>query len=86
MPNPLDNLPGCWQIDGMPPPTRTELAANIRAVMGRQRVTMTELSRLTGIPRSTLTSQIDNSLTVDNLLLVADALSTTPADLIGLPA
>ncbi|OBF77009.1 hypothetical protein A5751_22780 [Mycolicibacterium fortuitum] len=56
---------------------------NIRGEMGKQRVPMTELSRRTEIPRSTLASQINNgTLTVSTLMRVAAALGVEPAVLL----
>jgi transcriptional regulator with XRE-family HTH domain len=65
-------------------PTAHTLGATIRAEMGRQRISMLELARRTGVARSTLTYQIDKDvLTVANLILIAQALSVTAATLIG---
>lgn len=61
-----------------------DVAAVIRAEMTRQGVSVLELSRRTDIPRTTLAYQINNaSLTVNNLLLIADALNVRVADLVG---
>jgi transcriptional regulator with XRE-family HTH domain len=63
-----------------------ELGSNIRAEMGRQRVSMVELARRTGISRSTLYHQINiGTLSAPALVLVADALDLSIADLIGTP-
>jgi len=59
------------------------LRLNIRAEMGRQRVSMAELSRRTKMPRTTLTHQIDTgTITVETLGLVAAALELDPAELL----
>lgn len=64
-------------------PDATPAGLNIRAEMGRQRMTMSELSTRTNIPRTTLTHQIDGrGLTVDNLMRIATALGVTIADLL----
>lgn len=61
-----------------------EVGRNVRAEMGRKRISMTELARRTGVSRSTLTHQIDNTrITVDNLQLIADALGTPTSKLLG---
>lgn len=56
--------------------TERDPGAEIRAHMGRQRITMLALSDLTGIPRATLTNQINGPgrITVDNLIKIAKAL------------
>lgn len=52
--------------------------------MGRNRVSMLQLSKATGIPRSTLAYQINaNVLSVNNLIRIADALAVTVAELIS---
>lgn len=51
------------------------LGSNIRAEMGRRKVNMSKLSRATGIPRTTLTHQIDvGSLSAPALVRIAQAL------------
>lgn len=76
----------------MPAPTnltanfklRLDIGAAVRAEMGRQRVTMVELARRTGIARSTLANQINlDTLTVHNLVLIARALDVKASDLIA---
>lgn len=68
----------------MPTATTVDVGAGIRAEMGRQRISMVELSRRTDIPRSTLAHQINSSnLTVNNLILIAEALGITVALLVG---
>lgn len=55
--------------------TATQVGLNIRAEMGRRRISMVELHRRTGIARSTLAHQIDVSrVTVDTLVAIAKAL------------
>jgi transcriptional regulator with XRE-family HTH domain len=69
---------------GMQPTAHTLVGATIRAEMGRQRISMLELARRTGIPRSTLAYQIGKDvLTVTNLITIAHALGVTAATLIG---
>lgn len=61
----------------MPPTTRrtANVGATVRAEMARRRVTMVELSKRTGVPRSTLAYQVNSDcLTAHNLLAVAKAL------------
>lgn len=61
--------------------TASAVGQNIRAEMGRRRVSMVELGRRTGIPRTTLAHQIDVSrITVDNLVAIAKALDVDAAD------
>lgn len=56
---------------------------NIRGEMGKQRISMVELSNRTEIPRSTLAYQINNgALTVSTLLRIAVALDVEPAALL----
>lgn len=51
--------------------------------MGYHRVSMVELGRRTGIPRSTLANQIDSGrITVDNLIAIGNALGVAPAELL----
>jgi len=58
--------------------------AEIRAEMGRQRVSMIELSRRTGKPRRTLSDQINSGrITVDYLVAIAEALGVEPSALIA---
>ena len=62
------------------------VGSNIRAEMGRQRISMSELARRTRISRTTLAHQIDVSrVTVDTLVLIAHALSIEPSDLLPSP-
>jgi transcriptional regulator with XRE-family HTH domain len=64
--------------------TATEIGQNIRAEMGRRRINMSELSRRTGISRTTLLHQIDvTRVTVDNLVLIAQALDLPIGELVG---
>lgn len=69
----------------MPPNvTASDIGGNIRAAMGRNRVSMAELSRRTGISRTTLIHQIDVSrVTVDNLISIAKALDVATSELLG---
>lgn len=70
--------------DMQPNVTAADIGDNIRAAMGRNRVNMAELSRRTGISRTTLIHQIDVSrITADNLILIAKALGVTTAELLG---
>lgn len=63
---------------------KSDVGEEVRAEMGRQRVSMIELARRTGVARSTLAYQINSgTLTVRNLLLIAEALEVTVAVLIG---
>ncbi|MBU8832369.1 helix-turn-helix domain-containing protein [Mycolicibacterium goodii] len=58
-----------------------EVGSRIRAQMGRRRVSMAALSRSTGIPRATLTNQIDHcGVTVLTLVRIAEALDADPAE------
>lgn len=67
----------------MPTETSPDVGLNIRAEMGRQRVSMAKLSRKTGVPRSTLIGQIDSGrITVDTLVRIAGALSVEVSDLL----
>jgi DNA-binding phage protein len=68
----------------MPPPIDVnDVGSNIRAEMGRRRVNMVELARRTGISRTTLHSQINNTrVTVDTLVAVATALGVEVCDLL----
>jgi transcriptional regulator with XRE-family HTH domain len=60
-----------------------DVGVNIRAEMGRQRMSMVKLAALTGKPRTTLDYQINiGTVTVDNLVLIAAALGVQPADLL----
>jgi len=64
-------------------PIADETGSNIRAEMGRKRVNMSELARRTGISRGTLWGQINGgTVTVDNLVLIADALGVASSDLL----
>lgn len=68
----------------MPAGTKaSEIGQTIRAEMGRRRVSMVELGRRTGIPRTTLAYQIDfGQVTAANLVAIAAALDIAPADLL----
>ena len=69
-------------MTGMTSPPR-DIAAEIRAEMGRQRVTMISLSERTGIPRTTLAEQVNGGrITVDNLVRIAKALNVEPSTFI----
>ncbi|ORA24942.1 helix-turn-helix domain-containing protein [Mycobacterium aquaticum] len=60
---------------------REDVGSRIRARMGGKRISMSALSQMTDIPRSTLAHQIDRSgLTVQTLVLVAKALDSDPAE------
>ncbi len=64
----------------MPSETPRDVGAEIRAEMGRQRLSMSALADSTGIPRSTLAHQINNGpLTVDTLTAIAEALGKEPS-------
>lgn len=64
----------------MPNETARDVGAEIRAEMGRQRLTMSALADLTGIPRSTLAHQINTGrLTVHSLTEIAEALGKEPS-------
>jgi transcriptional regulator with XRE-family HTH domain len=62
-----------------------DIPAEIRAEMGRQRLTMIGLSDYTGIPRTTLAEQINGNtrITVDNLVKIAKALGVDPSTFIS---
>lgn len=63
--------------------TLPNVGAAIRAEMGRQRITMVELARRTGVPRSTLAHQIKlSALTVNNLIAIARSLNVPAAGLL----
>ena len=67
----------------MPADTASEIGGNIRAQMGRQRISMAELARRTGINRTTLAHRIDvGGVTAGNLVDIADALDIEPSDLL----
>jgi transcriptional regulator with XRE-family HTH domain len=61
-----------------------DIPAEIRAEMGRQRLTMLSLSEQTGIPRTTLAEQVNGGsrITVDNLVRIAKALGVEPSTFI----
>jgi lambda repressor-like predicted transcriptional regulator len=60
------------------------VSGNIRAAMGRRQVSMSELARRTGLPRSTVKHQLDSdTLTSENLLLIAQALDVDAAVLLA---
>lgn len=62
---------------------KSDVGASVRAEMGRQRITMVELSRRTGVPRSTLAHQINSdSLSLSNFVAIAAALGVKAADLL----
>lgn len=64
--------------------TAAEVGQNIRAEMGRRRINMSELSRRTGISRTTLMHQIDvTRVTVDNLIAIAKVLDVSVTDVLG---
>jgi transcriptional regulator with XRE-family HTH domain len=68
----------------MPTESPRNLGAEIRAEMGRQRISMLRLSTLTGIPRTTLADQINGGrITVDTLAAIAAALDVTASSLLG---
>jgi transcriptional regulator with XRE-family HTH domain len=68
----------------MPTESPRNLGAEIRAEMGRQRISMLRLSTLTGIPRTTLADQINGGrITVDTLAAIAAALHVTASSLLG---
>lgn len=63
---------------------KNDVGTAVRAEMGRQRVTMVELSRRTGVARSTLAYQInEGTLTVSSLLLIAVALGVPASELLS---
>jgi lambda repressor-like predicted transcriptional regulator len=65
------------------------LGSNIRAEMGRKRISMSKLSQTTHIPRTTLTHQINvGSVSAPALMLIAQALDVDVTDLLpdGAPA
>lgn len=66
---------------GLAAATVAEVARKIRARMGELRISMSALSRTTGIHRATLTNQIDNcGVNIQTLVLIAKALDASPAD------
>ncbi|WP_052534912.1 helix-turn-helix domain-containing protein [Mycobacteroides abscessus] len=66
--------------------TADRVAANIRAEMGRQRVSVVELARRTGLSRPTVHRQVnDTGLTFDTLDRIARALDVDPAALLVVP-
>jgi len=63
--------------------TEFSVGREIRAEMGRQRVSMARLSRQVQVPRSTLTEQIDSDrVSVSTLLRIATALRVPAARLL----
>lgn len=60
-------------------------ASQLREVITGKRITLTELSTSSGIPRSTLTRKLrgEGDLTVTELVRLALALDVPAADLIG---
>lgn len=70
----------------MPSSLARYLGDNIRAEMGRRRINMTELSRRTGIARSTLHHQINiGAVSAPALVQIARALDVDINDLIDHP-
>jgi len=64
-------------------PIANTVGLNIRAEMGRQKMSLKKLAETIGVPRSSLTHQIDVSrVTVDNLVLIARALKVEVSDLL----
>lgn len=62
---------------------KSDVGAAVRAEMGRQRITMVELSRRTGVARSTLAHQINSdSLSLSNFVAIAAALDVKASDLL----
>ena len=62
---------------------KSDVGAAVRAEMGRQRISMVELSRRVGVARSTLAYQINNdSLSLSNFVAIAAALGVRAADLL----
>ena len=62
---------------------KSDVGAAVRAEMGRQRVSMVELSRRTGVARTTLAHQINtDSLSLSNFVAIAAALGVKPSDLL----
>ncbi len=66
---------------------KSDVGAAVRAEMGRQRVTMVELSRRTGVPRSTLAYQINSDkLSLSSFVAIVAALGVKAADLLVVAA
>lgn len=64
-------------------PIANTVGLNIRAEMGRQKMSLKKLSETIGVPRSSLAHQIDISrVTVDNLVLIARALKVEVSELL----
>ena len=66
------------------PARRRAVGDNIRAERTRQKVTQERLAELAGLDRKTI-SRIENgahATLLDHLLLIADALGISPADLV----
>lgn len=64
-------------------PIANTVGLNIRAEMGRQKMSMKKLAEAIGVARSTLTHQIDvTRVTVDNLVLIARELGVDVNDLL----
>lgn len=63
---------------------KERIAGEIRAVMARKRITAAALSVEVGIPPATLSRKLSgkSSLTVDELLRLAEALGSDAADLL----
>lgn len=61
------------------------IAAEVRAEMGRHKITTTELARATGIRRQTLSGRLNehSSFTIRELIAIAQALGTTAGTLLG---
>lgn len=62
--------------------TPRDVGSEIRAEMGRQRISMLKLSSLTSIPRVTLADQINGKarMAVETLVSVAKALGVDPSN------
>lgn len=80
----VDILSEILHVVGMPAPNdANDVGSNIRAWMGRRRMTMVELSRRTNKSRQTLTDQINSGrVTVDNLMAIAGALGVDACELL----
>jgi lambda repressor-like predicted transcriptional regulator len=62
----------------------TDIPGNVRAAMGRRKVTVSELARRTGIPRHTVKYQLDSdTLSAENMVLIAQALDVDAAVLLA---
>jgi transcriptional regulator with XRE-family HTH domain len=68
----------------MPTDDSRDVGAEVRAEMGRKRLSMVALSDKTGIARTTLAYQINSGrLTVETLVAVAKALDVPLSSLVG---